>query len=55
MEKALDKVVQSKDFIDFMKNRGYGIYWLDSATFATTLAQADKDNGEIMKAAGIVK
>ena len=45
----------SNEFMDFMKNRGYGIYWLNSADFAKTLAQADKDNGEIMKAAGIAK
>jgi tripartite-type tricarboxylate transporter receptor subunit TctC len=55
LEKAIEKVVKSDDFIKFMKNRGYGIYWLNSADFAKTLAQADKDNGEIMKAAGIAK
>ena len=48
-------VVKSEDFIKFMKNRGYGIYYQNSADFAKTLTQADKDNGEIMKAAGIAK
>jgi len=55
LENAVKKVMESKDFKDFMKNRGYGIYWLNSQDFAKAIAQADKDNGEIMKAAGIVK
>jgi tripartite-type tricarboxylate transporter receptor subunit TctC len=55
LEKAIAKVVKSEDFIKFMKNRGFGIYWLDSAGFAKAIAQADEDNGKIMKAAGIVK
>jgi tripartite-type tricarboxylate transporter receptor subunit TctC len=38
-----------------MKNRGFGIYWLNSTEFAKAIAKADEDNGKIMKAAGIVK
>jgi tripartite-type tricarboxylate transporter receptor subunit TctC len=38
-----------------MKNRGFGIYYLNTEDFAKAVAQADKDNGEIMKAAGIAK
>jgi tripartite-type tricarboxylate transporter receptor subunit TctC len=55
LEKAIEKVVKSDDFIKFMKNRGFGIYWLNSADFAKAIAKADEDNGKIMKAAGIVK
>ena len=55
LEKAIAKVVKSEEFIKFMKNRGFGIYWLDSADFAKVMAQSDEDNGKIMKAAGIVK
>jgi tripartite-type tricarboxylate transporter receptor subunit TctC len=55
LEKAVEKVVKSDEFIKFMKNRGFGIYWLNSAEFAKALAQADEDNGKIMKAAGIAK
>jgi tripartite-type tricarboxylate transporter receptor subunit TctC len=55
LEKAIAKVVKSEEFIKFMKNRGFGIYWLDSADFAKVMAQSDADNGKIMKAAGIVK
>jgi len=55
LEKAIAKVVKSDEFIKFMKNRGFGIYWLNSADFAKVIAKADEDNGKIMKAAGIVK
>ena len=55
LEKAIAKVVKSDDFVKFMKNRGFGIYYLNTADFAKALAQADKDNGAIMKAAGIAK
>lgn len=55
LEVGIAKVHKSKEFIDFMKNRGYGIEWMDSKGFAKFLAEADKINGEVMKAAGIAK
>jgi tripartite-type tricarboxylate transporter receptor subunit TctC len=55
LEKAIAKVHKSPDFIKFMNNRGYGIQWMDSTAFAAFLEKADKNNGEVMKAAGIVK
>jgi tripartite-type tricarboxylate transporter receptor subunit TctC len=55
LEKAVAKVVKSEEFVKFMKNRGFGIYYLNTEDFAKAVAQADKDNGEIMKAAGIAK
>jgi tripartite-type tricarboxylate transporter receptor subunit TctC len=55
LEKTLAKVVKSADFIKFMQNRGYGISWLGSEAFAKKIAESDRDNGQIMKAAGIVR
>jgi tripartite-type tricarboxylate transporter receptor subunit TctC len=55
LEKAIKKIVDSQEFKKFMKNRGYGIYWMDSESFARTLAEADEANGQIMKTAGIIK
>ncbi len=55
LEPAMKKVVESPEFTEFMNNRGYGIYWLNSADFAKALEQADKDNGDVMKAAGLAK
>ena len=55
LEAAVAKVHKSEEFLKFMKNRGYGVRWMGSADFAKFLAQADKDNGEVMKAAGLIK
>jgi tripartite-type tricarboxylate transporter receptor subunit TctC len=55
LEKAIAKVCKSDEYIKFMKNRGYGIRWMDASHFAKFLAEADKANGEVMKAAGIAK
>lgn len=55
LEAAVKKIVEGDKFQEFMKNRGYGIYWLDSKAFADALVKADADNGKIMKAAGIAK
>jgi tripartite-type tricarboxylate transporter receptor subunit TctC len=55
LAEAVAKVHKSKEFLDFMKNRGYGVRWLDAAAFAEFLAKADKEHGEVMRAAGIVK
>jgi tripartite-type tricarboxylate transporter receptor subunit TctC len=55
LEDAVAKVHKSEDFLKFMKNRGYGVRWMGSAEFAGFLAKADKDNGEVMKAAGLIK
>jgi tripartite-type tricarboxylate transporter receptor subunit TctC len=55
LEKAIAKVHKSPEFIKFMNNRGYGMVWKNSKDFAAMLEKADKDNGEVMKAAGIIK
>ncbi|RJQ63257.1 MAG: tripartite tricarboxylate transporter substrate binding protein [Desulfobacteraceae bacterium] len=55
LEKAVAKVHKSKEFLEFMNNRGYGIRWMDAKGFGQFMEKADKENGEVMKAAGIVK
>lgn len=55
LEKAIAKVHKSDEFLKFMKNRGYGVKWMDSKAFAGFLEKADKNNGDVMKAAGIAK
>ena len=55
LEAAIAKVNKSEEFLEFMKNRGYGVRWLGSADFAKFMAEADKNNGEVMKAAGLIK
>ena len=55
LEATVSKVVKSKEFIDFMNGRGYGIQFLPSKEFGALMAKADEDNGVVMKAAGLVK
>jgi len=54
-EKALDKIVKSKEFIDFMNNGPFGILYKPSAEFAKFLAEQDETMGVLMKEAGITK
>lgn len=55
LEGVVAKVVQSKEFIDFMNGRGYGIFWLPAKDFRAFMDKADADNGEVMRAAGLAK
>jgi tripartite-type tricarboxylate transporter receptor subunit TctC len=54
-EKAMDKVVKSKEFTDFMKDGPFGILYKPSAEFAKFLAEQDATFGVLMKEAGITK
>lgn len=52
---ALKKVNTSKDFIDFMNGRGFGIRWGDAEQFAKFMAEGDAKMGVAMKGAGLAK
>ncbi|HET9903009.1 MAG TPA: tripartite tricarboxylate transporter substrate binding protein [Xanthobacteraceae bacterium] len=52
---TLKQVYDSKEFKDFMGNRGFGMIWADAAGFAQFMAEGDKQMGEAMKAAGLAK
>jgi tripartite-type tricarboxylate transporter receptor subunit TctC len=54
-EKAIDKIVKSKEFIDFMNNGPFGILYKGSGELATFLAEQDATFGVLMKEAGITK
>ncbi|MEO5771756.1 MAG: tripartite tricarboxylate transporter substrate binding protein [Burkholderiaceae bacterium] len=51
---ALKKANDSKEFRDFMANRGFGVKWADPAGFASFMATADAAMGTAMKSAGLV-
>lgn len=55
MEKALDKVVKSKEFVDFMNKGPFGILYRPSAEFGKFLAEQDETMGVLMKEAGLTK
>src|SRR6187431_3653020 len=52
---SLKKVYDSKEFKDFMSNRGFGVVWGDAAAFAKFMEEGDAKMGDAMKAAGLAK
>jgi len=52
---ALRKIVASKEYNEFMTQRGFGVIYAPPEEFATFMAKSDTDLGATMKAVGIVK
>ena len=52
---SLKKVYDSKEFKEFMGNRGFGTIWGDAAAFAKFMDESDAKMGQAMKAAGLAK
>ena len=52
---ALKKTYDSKEFKDFMSNRGFGTVWGNAAQFAAFMDKGDAQMGDAMKAAGLSK
>ncbi len=46
---------ESKEFLEFMANRGFGVRWADAAGFASFMDEGNKAMGVAMKAAGLAK
>jgi tripartite-type tricarboxylate transporter receptor subunit TctC len=52
---ALQKIVASKDYTDFMSSRGYGVIYAGPDDFAKFMAKSDSELGATMKAVGVAK
>jgi tripartite-type tricarboxylate transporter receptor subunit TctC len=52
---AHKRVYDSKEYKDFMSNRGFGVKWADPQGFAQFMDSADEQMGKAMKAAGLAK
>ncbi len=52
---ALKKANESKEFNDFMANRGFGVKWADPAGFTKFMADGDAAMKSAMTAAGLAK
>jgi len=52
---ALQKIVASKDYTDFMSSRGFGVIYAGPDDFAKFMAKSDAELGATMKALGIAK
>ncbi|HZQ62884.1 MAG TPA: tripartite tricarboxylate transporter substrate binding protein [Casimicrobiaceae bacterium] len=52
---AIHKIATSKEYNDFMAQRGFGVIYAGPEDFAKMMAKSDADLGATMKAVGIVK
>ncbi|HSV20855.1 MAG TPA: tripartite tricarboxylate transporter substrate binding protein [Casimicrobiaceae bacterium] len=52
---AFKKAYDSKEYKDFLAQRGFGAQWADQAGFAQYMAKGDADMGKVMKAVGLAK
>jgi len=52
---AIKKIAASKEYVEFMGSRGFGVAYLPPDEFGRFMAKSDTDLGATMKAVGIVK
>jgi tripartite-type tricarboxylate transporter receptor subunit TctC len=55
LEASAKKAYDSKEFKDFMSQRGFGLLWGNSADFAKFMAKGDADMKAVMTAVGLAK
>ena len=55
LEASVKKAFDSKDYKDFMAQRGFGTIWGDSKEFAAFMAKGDADMKAVMTAVGLAK
>ena len=55
LEASVKKAYDSKEYKDFMAQRGFGLLWGGSGEFAGFMAKADADMKAVMTAVGIAK
>jgi len=55
LEASVKKVYDSKEYKDFMAQRGFGTVWGNGAEFASFMGKADADMKAVMTAVGIAK
>ena len=55
LEASVKKAYDSKEYKDFMAQRGFGLLWGNGAEFAGFMAKGDADMKAVMTAVGLVK
>jgi tripartite-type tricarboxylate transporter receptor subunit TctC len=55
LSEAMEKVVNSQEFKDFMAQRNFGIDYRDAAGFEAFLKDADDSIGKALQAVGLAK
>ena len=54
-ETVIKKIWDSKEFQDFMKQRGFDLVWMDSSKFAAFMKTDNEDVGKTLKTLGLAK
>ena len=52
---VLREVYESKEFADFMAQRGFGMVWRETDDFRAFMADSDQAFGEVMQAVGLAR
>jgi tripartite-type tricarboxylate transporter receptor subunit TctC len=52
---AIKKIYDSKEYKDFMTQRGFGLIYADAKGFGDFMAKGDADMGVVMKSLGLAK
>jgi tripartite-type tricarboxylate transporter receptor subunit TctC len=55
LQAAVKKAYESKEYQDFMNQRGFGLAWAGPAEFTKFMAETDRQMGSVMKAVGLAK
>ncbi len=55
LQAAVKKAYESKEYAEFMTQRGFGMRWAAPAEFAAFMAEEDAKFGVVMRAVGLVK
>ena len=55
LEASVKKAYDSKEYKDFMAQRGFGLLWGSGAEFAAFMVKGDADMKAVMSAVGLIK
>jgi tripartite-type tricarboxylate transporter receptor subunit TctC len=55
LQAAVKKAYESKEYTEFMAQRGFGLRWAAPAEFAAFMVEDDRKMGAVMKAVGLAK
>jgi tripartite-type tricarboxylate transporter receptor subunit TctC len=55
LAEALDKIYKSKEYNDFMSQRGFGVKFATGEEFLKFWMKSDEDLGAVMKKVGLAK
>jgi len=55
LEETVTKIVASKEFIEFMESRGFGIHFVPAQGWGALMIESEKQFGVVMREAGLIQ